>query len=128
VLRYEPPGLSSDIAFLWGAYLGIMAAAALLYASGYLVIHGHNGLLVGIGYAFLAIGLCLPLYWGISTVLLGRKCTTGKGGAAAEPTPPLPYRIGWVTAARGTGIVVGASMVVAVALFLMVSGTASYIY
>jgi hypothetical protein len=40
----------------------------------------------------------------------------------------LSYRIGWVTAAKGTGIVVGASMVVAVALFLMLSQTASYIY
>ncbi|PWT97919.1 MAG: hypothetical protein C5B51_30410 [Terriglobia bacterium] len=127
VVPLQEPGLSSDIAFLWGAYLGIMVAAALLYVSGYLIIRGANGLLAALGYVLLAIGFSLPLYWGISTILLGRKCTKREKPAGGS-VPPLPYRIGWVMAAKGTGIVCGTAVVLAAALFLMVSGTASYIY
>ena len=128
VVRFQDPPLSSDMAFLWGTYLGMMITAALLYASGYFVIHGPNRLLAGAGYGLLAIGFSFPLYWGVSMILLGRKCTKRKSDAPPSTTPPLSYRIGWVTAAKGAGIVTGTCTVLAVALFLMISGTASYIY
>src|ERR1700682_3344522 len=37
VVRFQDPSLSSDMAFLWGTYLGMMITAALLYVSCFLV-------------------------------------------------------------------------------------------
>ncbi len=128
VIPLQEPGLSSDIAFLWGAYLGLMVVAAPVYAAGFLIIRGHNPVLATLGYALLVLGLTVPMYWGVSMIVLGKTCTRRTDAATTEPVPPLSYRIGWVMAAKGAGIVVGAAMVIAVALFLMISGTASYIY
>src|SRR5579864_922831 len=88
VVRFQDPNLSSDMAFLWGTYLGLMITAALLYGSGYLVIHGKYRLLAGAGYALLAIGFSVPLDWGVSMILLGRKCTKRKGDEPPATTPP----------------------------------------
>ena len=128
VVRLEEPTLSSDISFLWGTYLGIMITAALLFGSGYLVIHGASRPLIAAGYVLLVIGFTFPVYWGLSTIALGRKCTKKKTDAPPEATPPLIFRIGWVTAAKGAGILTGALTVLAVAIFLIGSGTASYLY
>jgi hypothetical protein len=128
VIRLAEPTLSSDMSFLYGAFVGIAATAALLFVAGYLVIRGKSSFGISAGYAVLAIGFALPVYYGIAKILLGRKCTRKKSEAPAGVMPPLPYRLGWVMAAEGAGIVTGAAVVIAVAVFLISSGTASYLY
>jgi hypothetical protein len=75
-----------------------------------------------------AIGFVLPVYYGIAKILMGRKCTSRKPAESPGVMPPLPYRLGWVMAAEGAGLLSGASVVIAVAVFLIASGTASYLY
>jgi hypothetical protein len=116
------------MSFLFGAFVGIAMTAALMFVAGYLVIRGKGTVAVFAGYAFLAIGFVLPLYYGISKILLGRKCAKKKKDEPPGVMPPLPYRLGWVMAAEGAGLVTGASVVIAVAVFLISSGTASYLY
>jgi len=128
VIRLAEPTLSSDMSFLFGAFVGISITAALLYVAGYLVIRGKSPAIIGAGFLFLAIGFVVPLYYGVSQILLGRKCTRRKSQEPPGPMPPLPYRLGWVLAAKGAGLLTGALVVIAVAVFLMASGTASYLY
>jgi hypothetical protein len=128
VIRLAEPTLSSDMSFLFGAFVGICITAALLFVAGYLIIRGKSTFAVVAGYAFLAIGFALPLYYGVSKILLGRKCTKRKSTEPAGVMPPLPYRLGWVMAAEGAGLVTGAATIIAVAVFLIWSGTASYLY
>jgi hypothetical protein len=128
VIRLAEPTLSSDMSFLFGAFVGICIAAAPLFAAGYLVIRGKSSLAHFAGYAFLAIGFVLPLYYGMAKILLGRKCTKKKSQEPPGVMPPLPYRLGWVMAAQGAGLVTGAATIITLALFLIASGTASYLY
>jgi hypothetical protein len=127
-IRLVEPTLSSDMSFLFGAFVGICITAALLFVAGYLVIRGKSSFTLIAGYAFLAVGFVLPLYYGIARILLGRKCTRRKSEEPPGPMPPLPYRLGWVMAAQGAGLVTGAATVITLALFLIWSGTASYLY
>ena len=128
LIRLGEPTLSSDMAFLFGAFVGIFATAALLYAAGYLLIHGKNLFLFAVGSLLFVIGLLGPLYYGLAEILLGRKCTKRNQERVPGALPPLPYRLGWVMAAEGTGILTGALVVIAVVVFLLSSGTASYLY
>jgi hypothetical protein len=128
LIRLTEPTLSSDMSVLFGAFVGIAATAALLFVAGYLVIRGKGTIAVATGYAFVVMGFALPVYYGIVKILLGRKCTRKKSQEPPGVMPPLPYRLGWVMAAEGAGIVTGASVVIAVTVFLISSGTASYLY
>jgi len=128
VIRLAEPTLSSDMSFLFGAFVGIALTAALLFVAGYLVIRGKSAVAFWTGYVSLAIGFAFPVYYGISKILLGRKCTRKKPDGSTGSMPPLPYRLGWVMAAQGAGLVTGAFVVIAVAVFLISSGTASYLY
>jgi hypothetical protein len=130
VIRLAEPTLSSDMSFLFGAFVGICITAAPLFAAGYFVIRGNSSLAHFAGYAFLAIGFVLPLYYGTAKILLGRKCTKleNKSEEPASVMPPLPYRLGWVMAAQGAGLVTGAATIITLTLFLISSGTASYLY
>jgi hypothetical protein len=128
LIRLVEPTLSSDMAFLFGAFVGIFATAALLYAAGFLLIRGKNMFLFAVGAWLFAIGLVGPVYYGLSKILLGRKCTRRKPELTSGALPPLPYRLGWVMAADGAGILSGAVVVIAVMAFLIASRTASYLY
>jgi len=127
VIRLAEPTLSSDMSFLFGAFVGIAATAALLFVAGYLVLRGKGLLALAVGAVFTGVGFLLPPYYGLSKILLGRKCTKKKPQESSA-LPPLPYRLGWVIAAEGAGLLTGAAVVIAVALFLISSGTVSYLY
>ena len=128
VIRLTEPTLSSDMSFLFGAFVGIALTAAIMFVAGYFVIRGKSALAVSAGYVFLAVGFVFPVYYGVSKILLGRKCTRKKTDEPPGVMPPLPYRLGWVMAAEGSGLVTGAFVVIAVAVFLISSGTASSLY
>jgi hypothetical protein len=127
VIRLAEPTLSSDMSFLFGAFVGISLTAALLFVSGYFVIRGKNTPAVLTGYGLAVIGFVFPVYYGTAKILLGRKCTR-KSQKSPGVMPPLPYRLGWVMAAQGAGLVTGATVVIVVAVFLITSGTTSYLY
>jgi hypothetical protein len=128
LIRLTEPTLSSDMSFLFGAFVGIALTAGLLFVAGYFLIRGRNLFTISAGWLFLVIGFAFPGYYGIAKILLGRKCTKRKSGEPSSSMPPLPYRLGWVMAAEGAGLVTGAVVVIAVAVFLISSGTASYLY
>ena len=128
VIRLREPTLSSDMSFLFGAFVGIALSAALLFVAGYFVIRGKGPVAFWAGYALVIVGFVFPAYYGVAKILLGRKCTKRKSEEPPGVMPPLPYRLGWVMAAEGAGLVTGAVVVIAVAVFLISSGTASYLY
>ena len=128
VIRLAEPTLSSDMAFLFGAFAGIFATAALLYAAGFLLIREKNLPAFALGSFVLAIGICGPVYYGLSQILLGRKCTRRESKPLPGALPPLPYRLGWVMAAEGTGVLSGAFVMLLILVFLIASGTEGYLY
>jgi hypothetical protein len=119
IVRLERPIVSSDIAALGGIAIAMSFSAVLLWLAGYLVLYGAAWWKVAAGCALAVVGFGFPFYEAIASIHLGWACKKIEG---------YPYMVGWVSMAKGAGILTGSFLVLMCVIYLISSDTARFLY